>query len=166
MKKTLAVLALAVIAILPSTGHAQTIQACYVAKTGTVYRINVSDTPPNCGKNTSFHWNVTGPAGQTGPTGPQGPAGPEGSYSIHSTEYELSGSGFGGGTNCAEGSVATGGGYLLHEPSDLGIRVSASKPYVVLGNTLPTGWTVLTDNPNGAQYKLTIYVMCVGAATP
>ena len=165
MKKTLAVLAFAAIASLPTSVNAQTIQACYVAKTGTVYRINVSDTPPNCGKNTAFHWNVTGPAGQTGPTGPQGPAAPGSSYSIHSNDHELTG-GFGGTVNCPEGSTATGGGYHLHEPADIGLRVASSLPYVVLGNTLPTGWKVLVDNPNGAPYKLTLYVICVGAATP
>jgi hypothetical protein len=165
MKKTFAVLALAALTSMTSTASAQTIQACYVTKTGTVYRINVADTPPNCGKNVAFHWNVTGPTGQTGQTGPQGPAGPGSSYSFHSTDYELTG-GFGGNTNCPEGSTATGGGYLLHGTVDPGIRVSASMPYVVLGNTLPTGWMVLTDNPNAAPYKITLYVVCVGAATP
>jgi trimeric autotransporter adhesin len=71
--------------------------ACFVAKSGTVYRIREPNTPQDCTKNdhVMFSWTdgaggsagvpgpegpqgPEGPAGPQGPEGPQGPAGPEG----------------------------------------------------------------------------------------
>ena len=54
-----------------------TIEACYVKSSGTVYRINATNTPTKCSTNgTGFSWNSQGPQGPAGPAGPQGPIGP------------------------------------------------------------------------------------------
>jgi len=95
--------ALAFAAALPIAAHAQapttadTIRACYVPASGTIYRIGVAGSPTAChGGHIEMTWNVAGPAGapgapgekgekgdkgdkgDTGPAGAQGPAGPQG----------------------------------------------------------------------------------------
>jgi hypothetical protein len=59
------------------------LSACYVPKSGTVYRVDVADAPPACLKpeHVPFSWNeegIQGPQGEPGPQGEAGPAGPEG----------------------------------------------------------------------------------------
>ncbi|HET9002949.1 MAG TPA: hypothetical protein VFN39_03005 [Gemmatimonadaceae bacterium] len=56
-----------------------TIRACYVPASGTIYRIGVAGGPAECrGGHIEMQWNVAGPAGTQGPAGPQGEAGPAG----------------------------------------------------------------------------------------
>lgn len=69
----------------PSAAGAQqaaaddTIHACYVPASGTIYRIGVAGGPTAChGNHIEMKWNVAGPAGTPGPAGPQGEAGPAG----------------------------------------------------------------------------------------
>ena len=84
MKKSLfAVMAgLAVSMALPAMARGQDtlIEACYVVRSGAVYRIKVPDAPTACGKkDVYFAWSPTGGAtGSTGPTGATGPTGPTG----------------------------------------------------------------------------------------
>ena len=157
MNKTLAVLALVAIASLPSTASAQTIQACYVAKTGTVYRINVSDTPPNCGKNTAFHWNVTGPAGQTGP---QGPAGSGSTFYVLSTApTDHTSPSLGASAECYEGDLAIGGGYRM-AATDPTVMVHDDSPWINPISLLPTRWHVGIKNPNSSTFTLSVWVVC------
>lgn len=60
-----------------------TIWACYVPTSGTVYRIKVADTKEACvGNAVPFSWNVQGPKGDTGPQGPAGPPGSGGGGSF------------------------------------------------------------------------------------
>lgn len=82
---------------LPAAARAQqstvadTIRACYVPASGTIYRIGVAGGPAAChGGHIEMKWNVAGPAGpqgeagpagakgDTGPKGDIGPAGPQG----------------------------------------------------------------------------------------
>jgi len=93
----IALLAAVAAAAIPSALRAQqaavddTIRACYVPASGTIYRIGVAGAPTAChGSHVEMKWNVAGPAGpqgepgspgpkgDTGPAGPQGPAGPAG----------------------------------------------------------------------------------------
>lgn len=72
-------------AAIPSVVRAQqaaaddTIRACYVPASGTIYRIGVAGSPTAChGNHIEMKWNVAGPAGAQGVAGPQGEAGPAG----------------------------------------------------------------------------------------
>lgn len=63
----------------------ETIRACFVPASGTIYRIGVEGGPTSChGGHIEMSWNVAGPAGAAGPVGPKGadgapgPAGPAG----------------------------------------------------------------------------------------
>lgn len=64
-------------AVEAQTPSGTVLSACYVPKSGTVYRTNTPDTPPSCLKpeHVAFSWNQQG---IQGPQGPQGPAGPQG----------------------------------------------------------------------------------------
>ena len=71
--------ALAFVALVPSVAQAQTLTACYVQKSGTVYRIKVDGSPAKCAQNhVEFSWNAAGQVGPQGPQGPQGDVGPQG----------------------------------------------------------------------------------------
>jgi hypothetical protein len=71
---------------MPAPAHGQSpalLHACYVPKSGTVYRIQAPDAPAACLKpeHVAFSWNeqgIQGPVGESGATGPQGEAGPQG----------------------------------------------------------------------------------------
>lgn len=74
-------------ALVPSALSAQsssaTYSACYVPRSGTVYRIKAPNTPSACTKkdHVEFSWTeagIPGPQGAQGPAGPQGPQGPQG----------------------------------------------------------------------------------------
>lgn len=65
------------------------LSACYVSKTGTVYRIKTPETPQTCNKgHIEFSWNqqgiqgLQGPVGPTGSTGEAGPAGSAGEAGV------------------------------------------------------------------------------------
>lgn len=95
---TLAV-ACAALALLVSAAPAgaQTLSACYVPKSGTVYMINQTGTPTACLSKThvEFSWSTTGaqgpqgPVGPAGPQGPQGPAGPLSGLEFHSEAHTI-----------------------------------------------------------------------------
>src|SRR5438309_11635021 len=79
--------ALVAVLISPSVSRAQsvsptdTIRACYVPATGTVYRIKASGAPGSCqaSSHIEFWWVGQGTPGATGPTGAAGPTGATGS---------------------------------------------------------------------------------------
>jgi hypothetical protein len=58
---------------------ADTIRACYVPASGTIYRIGVEGGPVAChAGHVEMKWNIAGPPGAPGIAGPQGEAGPAG----------------------------------------------------------------------------------------
>jgi hypothetical protein len=69
----------AVTQVMQSTAS-QTFFACYVAKSGTVYRIREPNTPPDCTRkdHVMFSWTDGDSGGVPGPMGPEGPQGPQG----------------------------------------------------------------------------------------
>ena len=78
------VLGLVLPGAIPTPASAQTpqlLRACYVPKSGTVYRIASADAPASCLKSehVEFSWNQRGIQGQTGAQGPQGEPGTQGS---------------------------------------------------------------------------------------
>src|SRR5687768_8957209 len=58
-----------------------TLHACYVPSSGTVYRIKSISAPTGCvdATHVQFSFNAKGPAGDVGPTGATGPKGEAGS---------------------------------------------------------------------------------------
>lgn len=90
IRKTLQLAAAALLTVvagaaIPSAARAQqaaaddTIRACYVPASGTIYRIGVAGGPTSChGNHIEMKWNVAGPAGAPGVAGPKGDAGPAG----------------------------------------------------------------------------------------
>src|SRR5690606_37028202 len=62
------------------TSPPDTIRACYVPATGTIYRIGVPGLPSTClsREHVEFWWNRVAPAGPQGPAGPAGPKGDKG----------------------------------------------------------------------------------------
>lgn len=64
----------------PDPNDPNVIWACYVPLSGTVYRVNTSDTKETCVSKSHvlFWFNQTGPQGPAGPAGPTGPTGPAG----------------------------------------------------------------------------------------
>ncbi|HJS46534.1 MAG TPA: hypothetical protein VJ773_00970 [Gemmatimonadales bacterium] len=54
---------LAALVLMPAAAQAQTFSACYVPKTGSVYRIKVDAAPQKCGQNhVEFTWEAGGTA--------------------------------------------------------------------------------------------------------
>lgn len=163
--------------------------ACYVPRTGSVYRIKTPDTPQICGKgHVEFSWNeqgiqgLQGPAGATGPTGPTGAAGeagaagPPGSAGATGPQGISGVSGFvyirsdpiiippngltQGIVHCPAGKVALGGG----------LRIEGLGPGVyVLWNAQidgggQNGWFVKVWNANAGQNFMYVYVQCANVS--
>ena len=102
-------------AAIPAAGRAQqapaedTIRACYVAASGTIYRIGVAGAPTECrGGHIEMQWNVAGPAGTQGPAGPQGEAGPAGPVGPAGPQGEAGPAGR-AGPQGPQGPAGTGG---------------------------------------------------------
>ena len=173
------------------TADAQTtaptlLSACYVPKTGTVYRTGTPDTPQICNKgHVGFSWNeqgiqgLEGPAGTTGPTGeagaagaagpegipgatgPQGTAGVSGFVYIRSNPVIIPPSGVTQGiVHCPPGKVALGGG----------LRIEGIAPgYFVLWNAQidgggQNGWFVKVLNTTEGQNHMHVYVQCANVS--
>jgi hypothetical protein len=70
-----------------------TIWACFVPTSGTMYRIKVADTKDDCtGNGVKFFWGVRGEKGDKGDAGPQGPkgdAGPQGPAAPGGSSFTL-----------------------------------------------------------------------------
>lgn len=135
---------LAALALVPAAAEAQTtITACYVPKTGSVYRIQAPGAPDACKSNhVEFSWSseLQAPLGyavRTG-TGVLIPAQSSATASV----------------SCEEGEVAVGGGYHINQ----GVLVSPR-----LNRPLDdgTGWVVYIVNPGDTEYWVTAYVTCL-----
>ncbi len=176
------------------TTYAQTtspsvLHACYVQKTGTVYRIRTPDTPQVCSKgHVEFNWNqegiqglqgttgeagpigpagaageagATGPAGSPGAVGPPGTPGISGFVYIRSDAVIIPPAGITQGiVHCPQGKVALGGG----------LRIEGLAPgYFVLWNAQidgggQNGWFVKVLNTTDGQNHMHIYVQCANVS--
>ena len=165
---------LAGLALLPATGSAQTttFHACYVPKSGTVYRIKASSAPSACFKeHIEFSWE-THAAGLMG-------------YAVRTgAPVQLAvGAATAVRASCAAGEVAVGGGYLLEppdpdleppdpdleppdpdlEPPDPDRPVQVTVPWNVPTRN-PAGWMVVVGNLHSEPLAARAYAVCVLAA--
>ena len=155
------------------------LSACYVPKTGTVYRIETANAPVACLKadHVPFSWNQEGIQGPQGPTGPQGETGPAGQQGDPGSAGAQGPSGVSGyefvpsifrtvpsGTsthalNCPAGKRATGGGYRVETGHEF-VRVDWDTP--IDGGT---GWFFRLTNSNAQAFSISIYVLCAAVTS-
>lgn len=168
------------------------LHACYVPKTGTVYRIRTPETPQTCNKgHIEFSWNeqgIQGPEGQpgiagdvgetgaTGATGAVGATGPEGSPGAAGLQ----------GTAGVSGFVYIRSDPIIIPPAGLtqgivhcpagkvalggGLRIEGLAPgYFVLWNAQidgggQNGWFVKVLNTTEGQNHMHLYVQCANVS--
>jgi hypothetical protein len=164
-------------ALAPATLSAQTqaattasitdgvIYACYVPKTGTVYRINVSGSPTKCAANhVSFSWNITGPEGPEGPPAPSGVAGhrivtDHKSVNPQTSDFIV--------VQCAADEVVLGGGYDASDQATSdpfkNLTVPINAPLLKYPDISP-GWATRVFNTDPSlTLALTVYAVCAKA---
>ena len=141
---------LAVIALIPAAAEAQsTITACYVPKTGSVYRIQAPGAPEACkSSHVEFSWQTGAPSGLAG-------------YQIRGSALtEIGGnSTYSVNSACQSGEVAVGGGYGFN-PAISGVSVTSSGPLVN-----GTGWTASIANFTATPVFVYVWAVCVQAAS-
>ncbi len=156
------------------------LSACYVPKSGTVYRVDALDAPPACIKpeHLAFSWNeegIQGPQGEPGPQGEAGPAGPEGAagpagetgpagaagtngvsgYEFVASVFRPVPSGMSThALNCPSGKRALGGGYRLENGHDF-VKVLWDTP--IDGGL---GWFLRIQNTIAQTHSVSMYVLC------
>ena len=139
--------ALAALAILPAVANAQVTAyaACYVAKSGSLYRIKAPNTPANCTNqnHTPFYWSAVFEALPGYGTN-------AGLFTVAAgaTKTQL--------LSCPEGKVAISGGWRKAE--GLGPEVDVSGSYPAFG--FP-GWYLVVTNNGATTASITGYVSCV-----
>lgn len=161
MKLTHVVALIACAALVPAAAQAQTsltgqtIYACYVPKTGTVYRIKVADSPTKCAPNhVAFSWDVAGGTGGGGLTG----------FRVTGNTVEVAPLGvYGTPVMCNAGEIVVNGGYSV---GDVALGALAS---VIIMQDAPLrdagadrwGWQVRFANimPD-YSVSLTVFAMC------
>lgn len=153
--------------VLPAA--AQSIRACYVPGSGTVYRVGAPGAPDACtaGAHVEFAWEATGvggpsgPVGATGPTGPVGPQGPAGADGVSGYEVvSSSGTLPGGGTltlqmDCPAGKAVLGGGFTYSFANTLALK--ASYPTASGG---VSSWVVVLQNSILTDVPVSAYATC------
>lgn len=168
------ILAVALALTIPTVLNAQTIEACYVKNTGTMYRVNAPNSPTKCSNNhLPFSWNEVGPQGAQGPVGPQGPQGPQGPAGTPGVlGYQMK-AGVGvlippGAVQtrtvyCEAGKVVLGGGFHTQGQHDDLVTVFSGPSTNSIGLW---GWQVRVRNTSGSQsVALGVYAMCAQAAS-
>lgn len=167
-------LAIILTGAVPTLGSAQVpglLYACYVPKSGTVYRIRTEDTPANCIKpeHAEFSWNQQGIQGETGapgPAGPQGETGPAGIAGLERVEVEMQINPGQSGqfvARCPAGKIAISGGYRTQaQAANDGTGLWVSR------NGFTPGlqeWFVALANRTNVAFYVWPQVLC-GFATP
>jgi hypothetical protein len=141
---------LAALPLFPAAAHSQgttTITACYVPKTGSVYRIQAAGAPDACkNSHVEFSW-TSGPAtpdqfGLRGSSAVSIPAGATGSN----------------GVSCEFGEVVVSGGYSLDLAAPVSVPINGP-------SNLGTGWTVYVVNTSNSTVQLTVDALCRKPAT-
>jgi hypothetical protein len=135
--------ALALLALIPGAAEAQsTFTACYVPKSGTVYRIQVAGTPTKCSQNhVEFSWTSAGAqALQT--------------LTTHTDAYVVAP----GATDdrvipCDAGTLVVSGGYDM-----LGGAFTVSGDYPQPGGS---GWHLTVTNTGAAPQQIVGLALCV-----
>ena len=156
------------------------LHACYVPKSGTVYRIKTANAPAECIKadHVEFSWNEqgiqgpvgpegpagpsgpSGPAGEAGPVGPQGPSGVSGYEFVESIFRPVPGNTTSDhALRCPGSKRAVGGGYRVETGHDF-VRVLWDTP--IDGGL---GWFLRLNNPNAQTFSVSLYVLCASVAS-
>lgn len=147
MRSLKLIAAVAALAVLPSVARAQTtITACYVPKSGSVYRIKVDGAPAKCAQNhVEFSW-------ETGAEQLYG-------YVTQVEESVTIAAGAVGGATaaCPEGSIAIAGGFLFAgDPSALNVQVLSS-----IRLNLTPGWFGSARNLGADPVEFEVHAQCI-----
>jgi hypothetical protein len=157
------------------------LSACYVPKSGTVYRVGAANAPAACVKqdHVPFSWNeegIQGPQGEPGSQGEVGPAGPEGAAGPTGETGAAGTNGVSGyvfiqsifrpvptgpsdhALNCPAGKRAVGGGYRI-ETGHQFVKVDWDTP--IDGGL---GWFLRLQNSGAQAFSISMYVMCATVA--
>jgi hypothetical protein len=137
---------LAALALFPAAAHAQgttTITACYVPKTGSVYRIKTADTPAACKTNhVEFSWKA--------------PAVVYGAISTVTAFFTAQPGELGvGGADCPAGSVAISGGFISMDPYNGNFQVRSS-----VNHPQTPGWRVNGFNYGATPVQIAVQAYC------
>ncbi|HEU5050936.1 MAG TPA: hypothetical protein VFU00_11460 [Gemmatimonadales bacterium] len=148
MRSLTLIAAVAALAVLPSVASAQTtITACYVPKSGSVYRIKVDGAPAKCAQNhVEFSWE----------TGVQQMYG----YvtTVDETITVQPGTLQAGAAYCGEGYLAISGGYMVMDQSDTGPNLQILTDTRLIANP---GWVVSARNLGSEAAEIRIDVQCI-----
>jgi hypothetical protein len=148
MRSLKLIAAVAALAILPSVASAQTtITACYVPKSGSVYRIKVDGTPTKCAQNhVEFSWET----------------GAEQMYGYITTVDETitvqPGTMLAGAAYCGDGYLAISGGYMVMGQSDTGPDLQILTDTRLIANP---GWVVSARNLGSEPVEIRIDAHCI-----
>ena len=140
---------LAALALVPAIAEAQTtITACYVPKTGSVYRIEATGAPEACKSgHVEFSWTTGGPTW--------------GNHTIVQTSINLpAGQSKDAVVACPAGRVLVNGGYLIS--AGYLVTVRRSSPY---GQWPDIQWVVTARNDGAEPGLVFAYAQCA-AYTP
>jgi hypothetical protein len=141
--------ALAALMILPAVAQAQTtITACYVPKTGTVYRIKVEGSPAKCSPNhAEFSWTTSSSGGGM-------------VFTKRLSDPMVVAPGQFGQilVSCEAGETVVGGGF--HNEPNLLASVAASKPMYE-----SEAWFVDVRNTGGIDFTLYGHAICAKPAS-
>ena len=168
----------------PAVAHAQstqpeTIRACFVPASGTIYRIGVEGSPTSChGGHIEMSWNVAGPAGAAGAPGPKGedgapgpagPAGPAGTGGLLPARavrdsVDIAPGRFGRAVaTCPAGFTMLAGGFQFSFFDRGFTKIVGSLPLSVQGSSTPNAWAAEAFNEDvaaGATRRVYAYVLC------
>lgn len=150
--------ALAALALIPAAAQAQTITACYVPKTGSVYRIQAAGAPDACKTNhIQFSWENGGSGTGTGGTGGV-------TFTRRQTTAAVVAPGEWGenAAACEPGEKVTGGGYSAN-PGDQTVNVSENLPHVS-GSPPIEYWSVNLKHLGDAPISFVVYAVCAAYA--
>jgi len=142
---------LAALALFPAAAHAQgttTITACYVPKSGTVYRIKVEGSPGKCAQNhVEFSW-------ETGGTGWGGYSTYSESFTIQPGDWDFN------GVSCPAGTAPMSGGFAVHQPETANVTITSSQ-LIVIG----FAWSVGVRNDGSEPAEVTVHAYCAAYPT-
>ena len=173
---------------LPAQAASDTLHACYVPASGTMYRIKAANSPAACvdPAHVAFSFNAKGPAGEAGaagpagpagppgaagaqgPAGPEGPAGPAATNVMEHLEEQLAVPGNNARAektlNCPSGMKPTAGGWDM--PNAF-VFVITSRPQGAGGEGVPevNGWRFQLENRDANSITVSLWIVCITAAT-
>lgn len=138
---------LAALALLPAGAQAQTtITACYVPKSGTVYRIKVEGTPTKCAQNhVEFSWDAAGAA----PAPVYFPTTYANAFVVppgETAELKMS---------CPSSQALVLGGYIKHGPEAQLVDILANSP-----DGSADSWIFRAHNYGAEQSQIGTFIRC------